>query len=62
MIWIYPLTQDSIGKWRFRLEFPTKAAIVLMVTGILGLGVDPQDDEFVWICSFSGEGQVLFLS
>ena len=31
-------SQDASGKWRFRLEFPTRNIIILIVTGILGRG------------------------
>ena len=36
--WVYP-TQDSSGKWRFSLGFPTKNVIILVVT-VSGWGVD----------------------
>ena len=34
-----PPTQDSSGKWRFRLGFPTKNVMILVVT-VTGWGVD----------------------
>ena len=34
-----PPTQDSSGKWRFSLGFPTKNVIILVVT-VTGWGVD----------------------
>ncbi len=34
-----PPTQDSSGKWRFRLGFPTKNVTILVVT-VTGCGVD----------------------
>ena len=39
-----PSTQDASHKWRFRLGFPTKHGIFLVVTGILGGGDNPTDD------------------
>ena len=36
---IYPPTQDSSHKWRFRLGFPTKDGIILILT-VTGWGAD----------------------
>jgi len=38
--WIYPPPSNS-GKWRFRLRFPTKNIKTLVVTVVVGVGVDP---------------------